>query len=92
MSIIHRISRSKSAKTPAAGKIQLPQTMPMDKTNLPSTETMSPAEMRALEIGEIQRDIARRRRKRLLLLAARLSAFVFLPTIFAAWFIDGTLR
>ncbi len=76
----------KPAKTPAAGKIQLPQTMPMDKTNLPSTETMSPAEMRALEIGEIQRDIARRRRKRLLLLAARLSAFVFLPTIFAAWY------
>ncbi len=77
----------KAAKPPAkAGKVQLPQTMPMGKANLPSTETMSPAEMRALEIGEIQKDIARRRRRRLLLLLARLSAFVFLPTIFAGWY------
>ncbi|KPA21449.1 Chromosome partition protein Smc [Shimia sp. SK013] len=71
------------------GRIQLPQTMPVDKDNLPSTETRSPAEMRALEIGEIQKDIARRRRKRLVLLLARLSAFVFLPTIFAAWYFYG---
>ncbi|TCK98934.1 capsular polysaccharide transport system permease protein [Shimia isoporae] len=71
------------------GRIQLPQTMPVDKANLPSTETRSPAEMRAMEIGEIQKDIARRRRRRLLLLLARLSAFVFLPTIFAAWYFYG---
>jgi len=77
----------KSTKQPAeAGKVQLPQTMPMGKSTLPSTETMSPAEMRALEIGEIQKDIARRRRRRLLLLLARLSAFVFLPTAFAGWY------
>ncbi|MGR3713001.1 MAG: capsule biosynthesis protein [Shimia sp.] len=77
----------KAAKTPAkGGKVQLPQTMPMGKETLPSTETMSPAEMRALEIGEIQKDIARRRRRRLLLLLARLSAFVFLPTFFAGWY------
>ncbi|MFY0661950.1 MAG: capsule biosynthesis protein [Shimia sp.] len=77
----------KGAKPPAkAGKVQLPQTMPLGKSNLPSTETMSPAEMRALEIGEIQKDIARRRRRRLLLLLARLSAFVFLPTLFAGWY------
>ncbi|MCP4205574.1 MAG: capsule biosynthesis protein [Shimia sp.] len=77
----------KSIKQPAeAGKVQLPQTMPMGKSTLPSTETMSPAEMRALEIGEIQKDIARRRRRRLLLLLARLSAFVFLPTAFAGWY------
>lgn len=71
------------------GRIQLPQTMPVDKSNLPSTETRSPAEMRAMEIGEIQKDIARRRRRRLVLLLARLSAFVFLPTIFAAWYFFG---
>ncbi|MBE1291539.1 MAG: capsule biosynthesis protein [Rhodobacteraceae bacterium] len=77
----------KANKKPAeAGKVQLPQTMPMGKSTLPSTETMSPAEMRALEIGEIQKDIARRRRRRLLLLLARLSAFVFLPTAFAGWY------
>ncbi len=77
----------KTAKAPAkGGKVQLPQTVPVGKSNLPSTETMTPSEMRALEIGEIQKDIARRRRRRLLLLLARLSAFVFLPTIFAGWY------
>ena len=77
---------SKGEKAPAGGRVQLPQTMPVGKSNLPSTETMSPSEMRALEIGEIQKDIARRRRKRMLLLLARLSAFVFLPTLFAGWY------
>ncbi len=70
----------------SSGRIQLPQTMKVDKTNLPSTETRSPSEMRAMEIGEIQRDIARRRRRRTALLLARLSVFVFLPTLFAAWY------
>ncbi|PSL22180.1 capsule biosynthesis protein [Shimia abyssi] len=81
--------QQKTDKVPAEvekNKVQLPQTMPADKNTLPSTETKSPAEMRAIEIGEIQRDIARRRRRRLLLLAARLSVFVFLPTLFAAWY------
>lgn len=68
------------------GRIQLPQTIPVGKTNLPSTETVSPAERRAAEIMDIQRDIARRRRKRLGLLITRLSAFVFLPTILAGWY------
>ncbi|WP_127112726.1 capsule biosynthesis protein [Shimia sediminis] len=69
------------------GKIQLPQTMAPGKT-LPSTEfaEQSPAERRAQEIGSIQKDIARRRRRRLALLVARLSVFVFLPTILAGWY------
>ncbi|MEP2531859.1 capsule biosynthesis protein [Shimia sp.] len=70
----------------AENRVQLPQTTPVDKNQLPSTETRSPAEMRAVEIGEIQKDIARRRRRRLLLMLGRLSAFVFLPTMFAAWY------
>jgi len=82
-------AKPKSGNKMSIGRIQLPQTMPVDKTNLPSTETRSPAEMRAMEIGEIQKDIARRRRKRMLLLFGRLSAFVFLPTIFAAWYFYG---
>lgn len=65
---------------------QLPQTVPMGKQTLPSTETVSPTERRAAEIGEIQRDIARRRRRRLALMLARLSVFVFLPTFMAAWY------
>lgn len=70
------------------GRVQLPQTMPMGGNTLPSTEmhTQSPAERRAREISEIQRDIAKRRRRRLALLFARLSVFVFLPTFLAGWY------
>lgn len=66
-------------------RVQLPQTM-VQQTQLPSTDIASPAEIRTREISEIQRDIARRRRRRLALLAARLSAFVFLPTLLAGWY------
>ncbi|MEI4196218.1 capsule biosynthesis protein [Roseovarius sp. E0-M6] len=66
-------------------KVQLPQTMPMQGRNLPSTE-LSPADRRAEEIGRIQKDIARRRRRKLLLLFSRLSAFVFLPTLVAGYY------
>ncbi|MDQ2094651.1 capsule biosynthesis protein [Rhodalgimonas zhirmunskyi] len=71
---------------PDMGRVQLPQTVRAGQTNLPSTDTMSPADRRAAEIMEIQRDIARRRRRRLGLLLTRLSAFVFLPTILAGWY------
>ncbi|MBO9474658.1 capsule biosynthesis protein [Shimia sp. R10_1] len=84
--MLDMIPSNKAEKSAAVGRIQLPQTAPVGKAGLPSTETVSPSEMRAMEIGEIQKDIARRRRRRLLLLLARLSAFVFLPTIFAGWY------
>ncbi|WP_027244405.1 capsule biosynthesis protein [Leisingera daeponensis] len=67
---------------PAPGAVQLPQTVPAGKTNLPSAE-LSPAERRNREIQEIQRDIARRRRRKLSLLGARLAFFVLLPTLAA---------
>ncbi|MDQ2092160.1 capsule biosynthesis protein [Marimonas arenosa] len=71
---------------PDPGRVQLPQTVQLGKAGLPSTDTMSPAERRAAEITEIQRDIARRRRRKLFLLFSRLSAFVFVPTIIAGWY------
>lgn len=43
-------------------------------------------EARSAEIRRIQRDIARRRRRRLVLLMARLAVFVWLPTAIAAWY------
>ena len=61
-----------------SGRIQLPQTIETAKQTLPST-TLSPAERRAAEITSIQRDIARRRRRKMALLFTRLMAFVFLP-------------
>lgn len=66
-------------------KVQLPQTVAAQKQTLPSTE-LSPAERRDREIGQIQRDIAKRRRKKLLLLLTRLTAFVFLPTLIVGWY------
>lgn len=51
-----------------------------------STEVADPATRRALEVREIQRDIARRRRRRMAGLIARLSVFVLIPTILAGWY------
>ncbi|MDU8928828.1 capsule biosynthesis protein [Alisedimentitalea sp. MJ-SS2] len=68
------------------GKVQLPQTVQLGKVGVPSTDTMSPADRRAIEIGAIQKDIAKRRRRKLALLFTRLSAFVFIPTILAGWY------
>src|SRR6056297_1832334 len=66
-------------------RLQLPQTVPAGQQTLPSTD-VSPADRRADEIGQIQRDIAKRRRRKLLLLFSRLSAFVFLPTLVAGYY------
>ena len=59
--------------------------MPDEGRDLPSTE-LSPADRRAREITEIQRDIAKRRRRKLALLVSRLMAFVILPTILVGYY------
>ncbi|WP_028954811.1 capsule biosynthesis protein [Sulfitobacter sp. 20_GPM-1509m] len=64
---------------------QLPQTVPAGRMNLPSTE-LSPTEKRVREISQIQRDIGKRRRKKLGLLLVRLAFFVALPTFLAGWY------
>ena len=69
----------------AKGSVQLPQTVPVGKIALPATEA-SPADRRAKEILAIQRDIATRRRRKLMLLLSRLAAFVFLPTLIAGYY------
>jgi capsular polysaccharide transport system permease protein len=52
---------------------------------LPSTEQRAEVNQ-AAEILKMQQDIARRRRRRLALLAARMFAFVLLPTFLAGWY------
>ncbi|MDS9468274.1 capsule biosynthesis protein [Paracoccus sp. MBLB3053] len=52
---------------------------------LPSREALT-EEKRATEIINIQRDIARRRRRKLAMLFARLVAFVGIPTIIAGYY------
>ncbi|MGX0876961.1 capsular polysaccharide transport system permease protein [Roseovarius sp. MBR-154] len=67
-------------------RMQLPQTVPAGHhRNLPATD-MSPADRRAMEIQTIQRDIGRRRRRKLALLFSRLMAFVILPTIVVGYY------
>lgn len=75
----------------AGARIQLPQTMPQGGRNLPAVERTpagreAAAGRRVDEIMKIQRDIARRRRRRLALLFARLTFFVMLPTLLAGWY------
>ena len=79
-------NKAQPDNTPAVGQpVQLPRTVPAAKTNLPSTE-LSPAQRRQHEISEMQREIAGRRRRKLVLLLARLGFFVMLPTLITGYF------
>ena len=66
-------------------RVQLPQTRPVGGINLPSTE-ISPAERRQREIGDIQREITNRRKRKLGLLLIRLAFFVMLPSFAAGYY------
>lgn len=62
----------------------LPKTI--DPPKPPSTNVNFDPAQREAEIGRIQRDIMLRRRRKLMLLGARLAAFVLLPTLVAAYY------
>jgi capsular polysaccharide transport system permease protein len=66
------------------GAAPLPQTT-ATTPNLPSTH-VDPTAGRVTEIAKIQRDIARRRQRKLVLLWARLTAFILVPTIIASYY------
>ncbi len=66
-------------------KVQLPQTLKAKGESLPSPE-LNPAQRRDIEIGQIQKDIAKRRRRKLMGLFARLAVFVLLPTIIVGYY------
>lgn len=71
---------------------QGPQRLPatIKPAQVPSTEvntpTDTPESLRARDIMRIQRDIARRRRRRMVLMGARLAFFVALPTFLAGFY------
>ncbi|MEM7519762.1 MAG: capsule biosynthesis protein [Pseudomonadota bacterium] len=73
------------AAPPPSARPQLPQTVPAAKESLPS-ETLAPAERREREISQIQKDITRRRQRKLGMLLARLAFFVGLPTMLAGYY------
>lgn len=62
---------------------KLPVTQQQEQ--LPSTEVMT-EDVRAREIYKIQRDIARRRKRQLMFLFARLGCFVLLPTLLVGFY------
>ena len=65
-------SGGEDKRDPATPEIHLPQTLRQPGETLPSTE-LSPAQRREFEIGRIQRDIVRRRRRKLMALFGRLA-------------------
>ncbi|WP_282026078.1 capsule biosynthesis protein [Limimaricola cinnabarinus] len=85
--VVPEQEQDKSASAPVpAPRVQLPSTVPEGDRQLPSTERADPAEQRASEIRGIQRDLARRRRRRMALLGLRLMLFVLLPTVLAGYY------
>lgn len=82
------IVKSESSSQQALARVEpakLPQTVAPREQTLPSTQIRA-AEARAGEIYKIQRDIAKRRRRKLTLLLTRLAFFVLLPTFLAGWY------
>ncbi len=70
----------------------VPQVINAAQSRAVSTETVDPAVIRAREITEIHRDIARRRRRSIRMLVLRLCMFVLLPTLVSGyyWFFIAT--
>ncbi|WP_380053845.1 capsule biosynthesis protein [Falsihalocynthiibacter sp. SS001] len=65
--------------------LMLPQTTPVTGENLPTTQ-FAPPDMGIGEVARIQKDIVRRRRRKLALLFVRLAFFVFFPTFLAGYY------
>ncbi|MDV7145293.1 capsule biosynthesis protein [Tropicimonas sp. TH_r6] len=82
---------SNQQDSPSGEQIQLPQTMV--RSAAPATQALASTQTQveipsnqADEIFRIQRDIAARRRRKTMLLLARLAVFVLLPTLMAGWY------
>ena len=65
------------------GRVQLPQTV--KPIQVPSTEIRA-AQSHMADIMKIQRDLAARRRRKMILLCARLAFFVLLPTLLTGFY------
>ncbi|SFR47262.1 capsular polysaccharide transport system permease protein [Yoonia tamlensis] len=68
------------------GQIQLPQKVSGRNTQVDAQSGLKMNPTHAAEIRQIQLDIARRRRRKIVLLFTRLAFFVFLPTFMMGWY------
>ncbi len=84
-SVLELVTEGKDSKTAAPQQTQLPEALKKDKSTMPVVTTKAP-NAPISEVAAIQRDIARRRRRKLALLFTRLSFFVFLPTFLVGWY------
>ena len=85
--MLELVSNQEAAAGPQGKPIQLPQTV--DRGPSPPAlpeQQITPPVSQADEIMRIQRDIATRRRRKTMLLSARLAVFVLLPTFLAGWY------
>lgn len=85
-SVLELIKPDNSKVPGKAGRIQLPNTIADDGITLPATKNQEALNRNAAEILQMQRDIARRRQRKLALLWTRLSFFIFLPTFMVGWY------
>ncbi len=85
-SVLELVTPATARSAPKPGGALLPDTIEGEGIALPATKSTAVANRNASEIQQIQRDIARRRRRKLALLWTRLSFFVFLPTALVGWY------
>lgn len=71
------------------GALQLPRELPRPDAALPAPTTATPGASGMRAVREIQRDIARRRRRAFAMMMLRLAAFVLLPTAVAGYYYFG---
>jgi capsular polysaccharide transport system permease protein len=84
-SVVDLVKPEKAKSGSRRMRIQLPDTRE-EGVFLPSEKSVKQTENAVSEIRQIQRDIARRRRRKLILLVSRLCIFIFLPTFMAGWY------
>jgi capsular polysaccharide transport system permease protein len=85
-SVLDLVTPEKEKPSGKKGRILLPDTTAAEGVALPATKNQAASNRNATEIMQIQRDIARRRRRKLVLMFTRLSFFVFLPTFLVGWY------
>lgn len=85
-SILELVSPKQGEATAEGARVQLPQTVPVTSRAVGHPAPPNPAESRAREIQKIQKDLARRRQRKLVLLMTRMAFFVLLPTFICGYY------
>ena len=85
-SVVDLVTPDRANQAGKKVRIQLPDTTKQGEVGFPNQAAQEAARRNAREILQIQRDIARRRRRKLALLWTRLSMFILLPTFATGWY------